>query len=490
MPRHLLIAGKKVEGQGRPLTAVNPVDGSVVDTVGTPSPEQIDDAVRRASAAASDSKWRNLLPHARADYLHKAAARLAERAEELARLQMAENGKTLAECREQAISTVGIIRYFASLCETLESEVTPPRGSYVSMTVYEPLGVVLAVTPYNSPLTLGAQKVAAALAAGNAVILKPSHITSITSLELGQVFVDAGLPPGLISVLPGGTEVGMALVEHPDVNMISFTGGTKTGQAIAQAVARRLIPVVLELGGKSPNIVFDDADMELTIPAIPYSAFSSMGQSCTTGTRLFVQRTIYDKFVKSVVDLTKRIRIGHPEDPRAMLGPLSSFDDLKRVEGWVARAAQEGGRILVGGERPTSGDLSRGAYYMPTIIDGLDNTASLCQEEVFGPVLCVLPFEGEDDLIRQANGTVYGLAAGIWTRDFAKAWRVARALDAGSVWINTYRNSSISTPFGGFKHSGLGREKGPHGIRIYQEAKSMYFGLAPMPWHTDLTESI
>jgi acyl-CoA reductase-like NAD-dependent aldehyde dehydrogenase len=486
MARKLLLAGSWVEGAGKPMPAVNPADGSVIDDVGTASPAQVAEAVEAAWAAARHPAWRNALPAKRAELLHRVAELALKNAEHLARQQMVENGKTIGECREQARSAAGIVRYFAALAETLEEEVTPARGDYVSMTVYEPFGVIAAITPYNSPLTLGAQKLAGALAAGNGVVLKPSEITSIVSLELGRMFVEAGLPKGLVSVLPGGPDVGRAMVEHPKVGMVSFTGGTKTGRAIAELAAKRLIPALLELGGKSPNIVFEDADLELTVPGIPYSAFSSMGQSCTTGSRLFVQQSIHDDFLGRLVDHAARIRIGDPEDESAMVGPLSSFRDRERVESFVAAGVKEGGKIEAGGRRPQGEKYEKGAYYEPTIFTGLDNRATPCREEIFGPVLCVLPFRDERDLIEQANDTVYGLAAGMWTRDFNKAWRTARALDAGTVWINTYRQSSISCPFGGFKESGLLREKGPQGLRVYQQPKTIYIGLGPLPWHRDL----
>lgn len=486
MARKILLAGAWVEGEGEPFDSINPADGSVVDAVGTASEAQVSAAIEAAAGAAAEPAWRRMLPEKRADLLHRAAALVLERAEDLARMQMVENGKTIGECREQAKSTAGIIRYFAALSETMEEEITPPRGNHMSMTVYEPYGVIAALTPYNSPLTLGAQKQAAALAAGNGVVLKPSEITSIVSLDLGACFVDAGVPPELVSVLPGGPAVGRALVEHPKTGMVSFTGGTGTGRAIAAAAAKRMIPVVLELGGKSPNIVFDDADLELAIPGIPYAAFSSMGQSCTTGTRLFVQDTIYDDVLERLVDHTRRVRIGPPPDERSMLGPLSSFRDLDRVESFVAAGLADGGTLAYGGERPQGEEFETGAYYTPTIFTGLANDARLCREEVFGPVLCVLPFTDEDDIVEQANDSVYGLAAGMWTRDFNKAWRLARALDAGTVWINTYRQSSISCAFGGFKDSGMLREKGPQGLRVYQHAKSIYWGLGPLPWHAQL----
>jgi len=390
---------------------------------------------------------------------------------------MRENGKVFAECLAQANAAAGVFRYFAAVCEVTGSEVTPPRGPYLSLVVHEPYGVVGALTPWNSPLTMEAQKVAPALAAGNAVILKPSETTPTTALELASTALEAGLPPGLLNVLPGRGDVGAAVVAHPGVRMVSFTGGTATGRAIARAAAERLLPVTLELGGKSPHIVFGDADIDRAVEAVTEGIFEGGGQSCVAGARLFVERTVHDDVVDAVVARARALRVDLPDAPGAEMGPLASFPHRDRVEAAVSRAVTEGGSVLTGGVRPDADGLRAGAFFQPTVIAGLDNTSRTCQDEIFGPVLCVLPFDDEDDVIRQANDSVYGLACGLWTADYQRAWRVARAIDAGSVWINTYKQLSISTPFGGFKESGIGREKGMPGLRLYQQPKSVYLGL-------------
>jgi betaine-aldehyde dehydrogenase len=355
------------------------------------------------------------------------------------------------------------------------------------MTAYRPIGVVGAITPWNSPIASDAQKIAPALAAGNAVVLKPAELTPLVSLEVARIAQAAGLPDGLLSVLPGkGSIAGNAIVMHPLVKKVSFTGGTSTGRAIAHAAAEKLIPVTLELGGKSPVIVFDDADLEHALHGILFGIFSSQGQSCIAGSRLFVQRSIYDRFLERLVAHAKALRVGDPLDPRTHLGPLISMDHRASVEAFVALAREEGGTILCGGRRPADPALTSGSYYEPTIVAGLDNRARVCQEEIFGPVLIVMPFEHEADVIAQANDTVYGLACGIWTADYKRAWRVGRAIEAGTVWINTYKQFSISTPFTGFKQSGIGREKGRDGIRSYMQEQSLYWGLNedPLPWAT------
>src|SRR5690606_23191251 len=294
-------------------------------------------------------------------------------------------------------------------------------------------------------------------------------------LELGRIALEAGLAPGLLNVLPGfGAEVGVPLVEHSGVDMVSFTGGTASGRRIAEVAARKLMPVALELGGKSPHIVFDDADLDAAVDAIIGGIFEGSGQSCVAGSRLFVQRSIRDEFVGRVVERARSLRIDLPDAPGAQMGPIASFGHRERIESMVDGARGRGVEVLCGGERPGDAHLAAGAFYRPTVLAPADATDPIVREEIFGPVLCALAFDDEADLVAQANDSVYGLAAGIWTRDFGRAWRVARALAAGTVWINTYKQLSISTPFGGFKDSGLGREKGIGGMRLYQQAKSIY----------------
>jgi betaine-aldehyde dehydrogenase len=438
----------------------------------------VDAAVAVARDAAANPAWRDMLPHRRARLLSKVADVIESRAEDFARAQMRENGKVLAECRTQATSAAATFRYYAAVCETLGSDVTPPRGAYLSMTVHEPYGVVGAITPWNSPLTMEAQKVAPALAAGNAVLLKPSEVTPSAALLLGRAVLDAGLPPGLLNVLPGtGAVAGDALVRHPGVRFVSFTGGTASGRRIATIAAEKLMPVALELGGKSPHIVFADADLDAAAAAVADGIFEGSGQSCVAGSRLFVERSVHDRVLALVADRARGLRLDLPDAPGARLGPLATFAHRDRVERFVDIARSEGGEIVTGGTRPAAAHLANGAYYEPTVIAGLTNAASVCRQEIFGPVLCVIPFDDEADLVRQANDSAYGLAAGIWTADWRRAWRVARALEAGTVWINTYKQLSIATPFGGFKDSGIGREKGVGGMRLYQQPKSLYFAV-------------
>lgn len=473
----MLIDGQWIANTDHCIETINPATGYANRPTSAATAEHVDAAVQAGRRAAADPAWRDALPHQRARILSAIADGMERETDTLARLQMSENGKVWRECRNQVASAVATFRYYAAVCETSGSEVTPARGNYVSMTTYEPYGVVAAITPWNSPLTMEAQKVAPALAAGNAVILKPSEVTPSTGLALGRIALAAGLPPGLLNVLPGtGAQAGAALVAHKGVGMISFTGGTQSGQAIAQRAACNLVPAALELGGKSPHIVFDDANLDAAMREVSNGIFEGSGQSCVAGSRLFVQRSILDAFLERLVQHARSIRVDMPDSEGAQMGPIATFAHRERVESMVGRALEEGGEVLTGGER-IDGPLSCGAFYRPTIIAGLDNRSSLAQQEVFGPVLCVLPFDDEADLIAQANDSAFGLASGIWTRDFARAWRVGKALQAGVVWVNTYKQLSISTPFGGFKESGIGREKGISGMRLYQQSKAFYLGL-------------
>ncbi|MBK7063291.1 MAG: aldehyde dehydrogenase [Rubrivivax sp.] len=469
-------------GAAQEIISTNPATGAEVARVAVTTRPELDAMVERAWHAFRHSGWKSLLPHRRALVLQAIADGLQAEKESLARLQMQDNGKPLGECRGMVDSAIGSFRYYAGVCETIEGEVTPSRGDYVSMTVLEPFGVVAAITPWNSPIMNDATKVAPALAAGNAVLLKPSEDSPLLAPELARIALAAGLPKDVLQVVQGrGADVGAALVAHPGVRMISFTGGTTSGRAIARVAGDRLVPAALELGGKSPHVVFADANLEHAVAAVVAGIFGSAGQSCVAGSRLFIEASIYDQVLSAVVARARGLRLALPDADGVEMGPLASFHHRERVAAFVDRARAEGGRILCGGAAPTGGDFDQGAFYLPTVIDGLDAQALSCQEEAFGPVLVVLPFKDEEDLIAQANGTAFGLACGIWTENFKRAWRIGRALEAGSVWINTYKQSVVSTPFGGFKNSGIGREKGIDGLRMYAQVKSMYFGLHEHP---------
>lgn len=484
-PLPLYLGGEWRGGRGAVLESRNPHDNSVIAAVSSADENDVAEAVSRAEHAMADPTWRNLLPHQRALFLQRIAALIERDAERLAQLQRQDNGKPIHETRALVASAIGTFRYFAAACETLESELTPPRGEYLSMSVYEPLGPVAAITPWNSPIASEAQKIAPALAAGNAVIVKPSELTPLLALELAKLADEAGLPKGLLSVLPGtGAATGAAIVAHPGIRKVTFTGGTVTGRAIGRVAADKLMPVSLELGGKSPNIVFADADFAQAINGVLFGIFSSQGQSCIAGSRIFIERSIYQRFVEELVTRTRTLRIGNPADTMTQIGPLISREHRAKVQSYIDLAQHEGGRLLCGGTIPDDTALAAGNYFQPALIEGLTNGCRTVQEEIFGPVGVLLPFEDEDDLIAMANDSIYGLACGIWTADYRRAWRIARAVDAGTVWINTYKLFSIATPFGGNKDSGMGREKAIDGLRAYMKQKSLYWDLSgkPLPW--------
>lgn len=473
----LIIGGERVAGEGAPIATINPDSGEPIAPLRAASAAQVDLSVVRAKHAFNDPAWNGATAHERAAFLFAIHDAMQDRLDDLAALQSAENGKPLAECRAQASKAASYFRYYGSVCETLEDALPPARGPYLTATVHEPVGVVAAITPWNSPLTMAAQKIAPALGAGNAVVLKAAETTSLVTLALGECCLDAGLPPGLLSVLAGGAETGTALTGHPDIDLISFTGGTRTGQAIARGAADRLLPLILELGGKSPHIVFADADLKKAAHSVASGIFTGSGQSCVAGSRAFVEESVCEEFQTLLLDATRAMPVGRPSDPDTVVGPLSSFAHRDMVEAMVEEAKASGAKVLIGGERPRGEAFDAGAYYAPTILSGIDNTARIAQEEIFGPVLCLMPFADEASLTQMANASVFGLASGIWTSDFAKAWRVARALQTGTVWINMYKELSIAAPFGGVKLSGVGREKGIDGLRAYQQMKSIYVAL-------------
>ncbi|MDR3453274.1 MAG: aldehyde dehydrogenase [Rhodoferax sp.] len=472
-------------GGGDEFATLYPATGEVVARLRAPSLSDVDEAISRAHHAFRTSGWAQRKPHERAAVLYRVASLIRERAEPLAQRQRLDNGKPINETRALVASAAGTFQFFAAACETLEETITPSRGDYMTMSVYEPMGVVAAITPWNSPIASEAQKVAPALAAGNAVVIKPAEATPLMALELAAICEEAGVPKGLISVLPGkGSVIGDAITQHPLVKRVSFTGGTSTGKHIAHIAADKMMPVSLELGGKSATMVLEDADLDHAMNGVLYGIFSSSGESCIAGSRLFVARKLYSEFIERLSTRAAALRVGDPANERTQMGPLITAKHRESIERYVELGRREGASVRTGGVRPRGALYERGYYYTPTILEGVKNTDQICQQEIFGPVVVAMPFDSEDDLIAQANDSVYALAAGIWTRDYKRAWRIGRAVQAGTVWINTYKQLSISTPFGGWRDSGLGREKGRLGILQYMEQKSLYWGLneQPLAW--------
>ncbi len=416
--RPFLIGDSWSFGAGKTFESINPADGAVAAVIAESSAENVDAAVAAAEAALRHPRWGGLYAHQRARLLHRLADLIEQNGELLAQLQTADNGKTIAESRIQSAWAVEIFRYYASLCEVLELEVIPHRGDYFSFALHEPVGVVGAIAPWNSPISLEAQKLAPALAAGNTIVLKSSEVTPQVGLVYGRLALEAGFPPGVVNVVTGfGHTTGRALVGHPGVRLITFTGGTATGRTIAQVAGERLIPALLELGGKSPNIVFGDADIDNAVAGAVFGIFSNAGQSCIAGSRIFVQESIAAAFTAKLVAATKALVVGDPHDARTAVAPVASFPHRDRIEAMIKMGLDEGAEVLCGGGRPSRPELTRGAYVEPTIFDVPDNGFKVAQEEIFGPVACLIKFRDEADLIRQANDTVFGLScASGWCR--------------------------------------------------------------------------
>ncbi len=481
------IAGRWEIGTGEMIESIDPATGRVFATLHSATADTVDIAVRDGLSAATTSGWATMLPHERARVLHRIGNAIDDARDRIAALQTLDTGKTLTETRALAMSAANTFRYMAAALETMDDALTTPRGPWMTLSMHRPMGVIGAITPWNSPIASDAQKLAPALAAGNAVVSKPPVWAPWVTLLLARLCEDAGLPRGVLSVLPGpGRTVGEALVRHPLVAKVSFTGGTSTGRHLAHLAADKLMPITLELGGKSPTIVFDDADTEQALQGVLFGIFSSSGQSCIAGSRIFVQRSIFEEFTSDLVARARRLRLGVGTDPATDVAPMISAAHRDSVAAMVDAAVAEGAKVLCGGAIPDDPRLASGCYYPPTVLGGVTNSDTICQEEVFGPVAVVIPFDDESDVVAQANDTVYGLACGIWTQDYRRALRVGEAVNAGTVWVNTYKQFSISTPFTGLRDSGLGTEKGRDAVRHYCEQKSIYLDRSgtPLPWGT------
>ncbi len=472
----LLIAGEWREGASR-FPTVNPATEEVIAELQEAGPAEVDAAVRSSREAFEDPDWRDMDPHRRASLLWRLADLIEANLPFLAELETRDNGKPAFESAKVDLPfVVANLRYFAGWADKRGGEVIPVSGPFLNYTLHEPLGVVGAIVPWNFPLNLASWKVAPALACGNAVVLKPAEETSLTALLLGELALEAGFPPGILNVITGrGPVTGQELVAHPGVDKIAFTGSTETGRLVMETAARSLKKVSLELGGKSPHVVFADADLEAAVRGVSTGIFYGKGEVCAAGSRLFVEESVREEFVGRLVERAAGMTVGDPTHPKTRLGAIVSKAQQERVLSYIESGKAEGARLRTGGN-PATVD-GRGYFVEATVFDEVDPAMRIAREEIFGPVLAALSFEGLEDAVAQANETIYGLAAGVWTRDIGKAHRFARAVRAGTVWINTYNRYDPGSPFGGYKQSGFGRDLGEHALQEYTQTKSVWVAL-------------
>jgi len=479
-PVKMLIGGQWVEpASGKTFDTINPSTGEVLARVAEGDAEDMNRAVAAARKAFESGPWPRLTPSQRGRLLWKVAELIEKNAEELAELETLDNGKPIKYSRASDVPlTADHFRYFAGWATKLEGNTMPVSiPNMFTYTLREPMGVVGQIIPWNFPLQMASWKLAPALACGNTVILKPAEQTPLTALRLGELICESGFPEGVVNIVPGfGETAGAALASHPDVDKIAFTGSTEVGKKILQASVGNLKRVTLELGGKSPNIIFPDADMKYAVRGAMNAIFFNQGQVCTAGSRLFVHKSVYDSVLSGLTDNARKMKLGPGIDPNTDLGPLVSQEQLERVTGYIETGKREGAKATTGGER-AGNELAKGYFVQPTVFDNVHDDMTLAREEIFGPVVVALPFEDLEEVAARANRSIYGLAAGVWTSDVKKVHKMAAALKAGVIWVNTYNMFDAAAPFGGYKQSGYGREMGHAVLDAYTQIKTVWVNL-------------
>jgi aldehyde dehydrogenase (NAD+) len=459
---------------GATIDVYDPSSGEVLATIPSATKADVDRAVQTAREAFESRSWRDMKPADRGRILFKIAQAVRERAEELATLESRDNGKPMTQARADVQVAARYFEFFAGIADKIMGHTIPIGPGFLDFTVREPIGVSAHIVPWNYPIQIGARGIAPALAAGCTVVLKPSSEAPMTALRLGEIALASGVPPGVLNIVTGsGSVAGAALASHPDINQLTFTGSVEVGIGVAKMAAENVVPVVMELGGKSPNIVFADADMDLTVQGVSTAIFQNAGQTCSAGSRLLVERKAHDALVERLAARARGMRIG-PGVSDPDMGPIISKRQLETIEGYVTIGKNEGAEVAAGGARPSDVSLGRGYYFQPTLLDKVSPDMRIAQEEIFGPVLAIMTFDDVEEAIAIANRTQYGLVAGVWTRDINKALAVSSRIKSGQVFVNTYgAGGGVELPFGGYKKSGYGREKGLESLASYTQVKNV-----------------
>ncbi|NBX68791.1 MAG: aldehyde dehydrogenase family protein [Proteobacteria bacterium] len=475
-PGKILINNEWCESQsGKRFDVINPATELKLTDVAEGDAADIARAVKAARQAFESGPWKTMSARERGRILNRVALLLDKHKEEIAELETLNNGKPIHETRNADLPlSIETFEYYGGLADKIHGDTIPVNGNFFNYTLREPAGVVGQIIPWNFPLLMAAWKLGPALATGCTVVLKPAEQTPLTALRLGEILLEAGLPAGVVNIVPGfGPTAGAALVTHPEVDKIAFTGSTEVGKTVMQLASSHLKRVSLELGGKAPNIVFADSDIDAAVNGAMRGIFFNQGEVCCAGSRLFLEERIHDEFLSKLKTRVEKMVVGNPLDPQTQMGAQVSEEQFRKILGYVEKGKKEGAKVVTGG----SPAQATGYFVKPTILEGVNNEMTVAREEIFGPVVCAIPFKNHDHLVHQANDTVYGLSAGIWTRDIGKAHRLAKEIKAGTIWVNCYNCFDAASPFGGFKQSGFGRELGKYALELYTQVKSVWVSL-------------